>query len=218
MPKSRHTSLIPSPSSKRATNRRRSSITEVSLHGIDTSRPKTEKCNPCLRYEMSPISQVGHSVLDSSSTRLAFRLHLLRFNCAHRTIVVRLRGGPEAQIENKVGGDDGNDDCQRNDQCLLLAFPGWLLWRVGSFRHTWAPVFPRNQRERPDVPACKKAPPSGGALRGSAENQYQRRGGWLLPTDWPMRKPIRRPIRPAEESSVAAVPGLSRMVSDTAFA
>src|SRR5690606_20252600 len=60
MPKSRHTSLIPSPSSKRATNRRRSSITEVSLHGIDTSRPNTEKCNPCLRYELSPISQVGH--------------------------------------------------------------------------------------------------------------------------------------------------------------
>jgi hypothetical protein len=31
------TSLIDSPSSKRATNRRRSSITEHSFHGIDTS-------------------------------------------------------------------------------------------------------------------------------------------------------------------------------------
>src|SRR5690606_36143183 len=70
MPKSRHTSLIPSPSSKRATNRRRSSITEVSLHGIDTSRPKTEKCNPCLRYELSPISQVGHHTKSRAKARL----------------------------------------------------------------------------------------------------------------------------------------------------
>ena len=38
IPNSRHTSLMPSPSSKRATNRRRSSITELSFHGINTSR------------------------------------------------------------------------------------------------------------------------------------------------------------------------------------
>src|SRR5262245_54735492 len=37
MPNSRHTSLIDSPSSSLTTNRRRSSITEHSFHGIDTS-------------------------------------------------------------------------------------------------------------------------------------------------------------------------------------
>src|SRR5215472_12667677 len=37
MPNARQTSLIPSPSSSRATNRRRSSITEHSFHGIHTS-------------------------------------------------------------------------------------------------------------------------------------------------------------------------------------
>ena len=37
IPNSRQTSLIDSPSSKRATNCRRSSITEHSFHGIDTS-------------------------------------------------------------------------------------------------------------------------------------------------------------------------------------
>src|SRR6202043_1838311 len=38
MPKSRHTSLMPSPSRRRATKRRRSCVTEHSFHGINTSR------------------------------------------------------------------------------------------------------------------------------------------------------------------------------------
>src|ERR1700760_2549675 len=38
MPNSRHTSVIASPSRRRATKRRRSSITELAFHGIDTSR------------------------------------------------------------------------------------------------------------------------------------------------------------------------------------
>ena len=49
-----------SPSSRRATNRRRSSITEHSFHGIDTSRQKGEKCYPCVRYDLSPMSRVAH--------------------------------------------------------------------------------------------------------------------------------------------------------------
>src|SRR5712671_2477354 len=40
MPNARQTSLIASPSSSRATNRRRSSITEHSFHGIHTSPGK----------------------------------------------------------------------------------------------------------------------------------------------------------------------------------
>src|SRR4051812_38443593 len=57
MPNSRHISVIGSPSSSRATKRRRSSITELSFHGINTSRPKAKsvthvsgtKCHLCLR-------------------------------------------------------------------------------------------------------------------------------------------------------------------------
>src|SRR5439155_9711317 len=56
MPNSRHIWVIGSPSRSRATKRRRSSITELAFHGIDTSRPKAEsvthvsgtKCHPCL--------------------------------------------------------------------------------------------------------------------------------------------------------------------------
>jgi hypothetical protein len=40
---SRHTSVIGSPSSRRATKRRRSSIAELSYHGIHTSRPQKAK-------------------------------------------------------------------------------------------------------------------------------------------------------------------------------
>src|SRR5947199_8939551 len=58
---SRQTSVIASPSSRRATKRRRSSITELAFHGIHTSRlQKSEKCNPCVRYEMSPMSRAAH--------------------------------------------------------------------------------------------------------------------------------------------------------------
>src|SRR5437763_5523154 len=42
MPNSRQTSDIASPSSNFATNRKRSSITEHSFHGLDTSRSKAE--------------------------------------------------------------------------------------------------------------------------------------------------------------------------------
>src|SRR5690606_11128772 len=42
MPNSRQTSLIRSPSRRRATKRRRSSITEHSFHGINTSGPKAK--------------------------------------------------------------------------------------------------------------------------------------------------------------------------------
>src|SRR5215470_9639509 len=61
MPNSWHRSVIGSPSSRRATKRRRSSITELAFHGIYTSRPPgSEKCYPCVRYEMSPMSRVAH--------------------------------------------------------------------------------------------------------------------------------------------------------------
>ena len=58
MPNSRHSAVIGSPSSRRATKRRRSSMTVLSLHGIHTSgREKAESvthvsgtfCNPCPR-------------------------------------------------------------------------------------------------------------------------------------------------------------------------
>src|SRR5258705_4323155 len=56
-----------SPSSRRATKRRRSSITELAFPGIHTSRlqslQKSEKCNPCVRYEMSPMSRAAHRIV-----------------------------------------------------------------------------------------------------------------------------------------------------------
>src|SRR5579864_6069665 len=65
MPNSRHTSLMPSPSRRRATKRRRSSVTEHSLHGINTSRQMAKSvthvsgttCHLSLRSE----TQVGDS-------------------------------------------------------------------------------------------------------------------------------------------------------------
>ena len=53
-------SVMVSPSSRRDTNRRRSSITEHSFHGIDTSPGNPGKCYLCVRYDPSPMSQVAH--------------------------------------------------------------------------------------------------------------------------------------------------------------
>src|SRR5579872_71923 len=51
-----------SPSLSRITNRIRSSITELSFHGIPFSAPfQGKKCNPCLRYVLLPMSQAAHS-------------------------------------------------------------------------------------------------------------------------------------------------------------
>src|SRR5436190_9600593 len=57
MPNSRQTSVIASPSSTRATKHRRSSITELAFHGINTSRQRAKsvthvsgtKCHLCLK-------------------------------------------------------------------------------------------------------------------------------------------------------------------------
>src|ERR1700757_2117211 len=81
MPNSRHTSVIVSPSNSRATNRRRSSITELAFHGIHTSRrTKAEsvthvsgtKCHLCLgplngaRYHALPAAAPASRMIPAS--------------------------------------------------------------------------------------------------------------------------------------------------------
>ncbi|MBV1707853.1 MAG: hypothetical protein KGQ37_11675, partial [Hyphomicrobiales bacterium] len=53
------------PSRSRAMKRNRSSMTELTFHGIHTSRHQKngKKCNPCVRYKMSPVSQAVHTLL-----------------------------------------------------------------------------------------------------------------------------------------------------------
>src|SRR6266568_552006 len=75
---SRQRAAIFSPSSKRATKRTRSSITEHSFHGI-TPSPKGKECHPCVRYKLSPMFQTAqnpafHWFTLHSSLRLLRRL------------------------------------------------------------------------------------------------------------------------------------------------
>src|SRR5215213_9100776 len=67
MPKARQSCAIGSPSRSCATNRRRSSITEHSFHRTLLPRHphlpllgKSRRCNPCVRYELSPLSRAAH--------------------------------------------------------------------------------------------------------------------------------------------------------------
>src|SRR5579883_1776092 len=63
MPNSRHTSLMPSPSRRRATMGGRSSVTEHSFHGIDTSRQMaksaTHVAGTFCHLSLRPESAVG---------------------------------------------------------------------------------------------------------------------------------------------------------------
>src|SRR5579862_2612126 len=61
MPNSRHSSAICSPSSSLAMNFSRSSIGLHTFQGILRSPQKAQLCNPCLRNEMSPLSQEGQA-------------------------------------------------------------------------------------------------------------------------------------------------------------
>jgi hypothetical protein len=75
IPNSRHTSDIDSPSSRRPMKRRRSSITELTFHGIYTSRIESAgKCNPCaVRNGVHPYmrQEIGNSVSGRSSLKKA---------------------------------------------------------------------------------------------------------------------------------------------------
>src|ERR1700731_195312 len=79
MPKLRHTSAIGSPSRSRATNRKRSSTTEHSFHGINTSGQRAKsvthvsgtKCHPCLgpfSAESQTCPLVGRRVIAALET------------------------------------------------------------------------------------------------------------------------------------------------------
>src|SRR5215471_2830762 len=62
-------------SSRRLTKRRRSSITELAFHGIYTSPVKTAgKCNPCVRYEMEPMSRAAQYSGDCDLTIIGYAL------------------------------------------------------------------------------------------------------------------------------------------------
>src|SRR6516225_10099739 len=63
MPNSRHTGAIRSPSSSREMNFRRSSMGLHTFQGILRSPQKAQLCNPCLRNELSPLSQEGQRSL-----------------------------------------------------------------------------------------------------------------------------------------------------------
>src|ERR1700687_56260 len=54
-----HVQSFPPSASRRATNCNLSSITEHSFHGITSSLKKGKKCNPCVRYELLPMSRVA---------------------------------------------------------------------------------------------------------------------------------------------------------------
>src|SRR5579862_7968969 len=66
MPNSRQREAIVSPSFSRITKRIRSSITELSFHGMPFALLCGAKCNPCLRNILLPMSRNGHYKFQSA--------------------------------------------------------------------------------------------------------------------------------------------------------
>lgn len=81
---------MPSRSSERATNRKRSFTTEVSFHGINTSCLLGTHCYPCLRYGSLPgvsgCSEVAR--LKTERTRRSARPPSLAFGTLARLLVL----------------------------------------------------------------------------------------------------------------------------------
>src|SRR6516162_473937 len=96
MPNSRHSPAILSPSNSRAMNLSRSSIGLHSFQGIFALPQKAQLCNPCLRNELSPLSQEGHDVL--SAVRLSGSVF---FDVTAKSPWVA-EAPPGAQIANEV--------------------------------------------------------------------------------------------------------------------
>src|ERR1700730_12632882 len=59
LPTSLQSADICSPASRRATNCSLSSITEHSFQGMSPPPQKGRKCNPCVRYDLLPMSQAA---------------------------------------------------------------------------------------------------------------------------------------------------------------
>src|SRR3954452_520972 len=89
MPNSRHSGAIFSPSSRRAIHFSRSSMGLHAFQGILRSPQKARLCNPCLRYELSPLSREGHSLL------LAAQVAAVEVaGCEQISALIEQRAGP----------------------------------------------------------------------------------------------------------------------------
>src|SRR5581483_4797448 len=177
IPKDRHTSLMASPSSSRATNRTRSSIAEHSFQGIDTPRQR-ERCYLCVRYDSSPMSRVAHFVRPGDmgdTTHLRHRSRrvpnglsigflllvdvseVVGHECDDPDSVVDL-----LQAQPLAGNDGGDSDlllvradaaaAAGGDEAAAPARPPALPraeWRMGP---TWAK--PASQNIRGETPCC----------------------------------------------------------------
>src|SRR6476469_5563518 len=78
MPKSRHATAIFSPSSGRPMNFRLSSMGLHTFQGILRSPQKARLCNPCVRNELSPFSQVPDIANRGPSRALELHAWLVR--------------------------------------------------------------------------------------------------------------------------------------------
>src|SRR5580658_885691 len=137
MPKSRHTSLMPSPSRRRATKRRRSCVTEHSFHGINTSRQMAKSvthvsgtvCHLCLRpLTCTATSRRGGGRFLGESQDLG--------QCTHDgdlAAAARLAGQDFDPIDKRADGFDDLRACRLVLQ-RLLKFPYLFtieLWKIG---------------------------------------------------------------------------------------
>src|SRR5580704_8414814 len=79
MPNSRHSPAICSPSSSLAMNFSHSSMGLHTFQGILRSPQKAQLCTPCLRNELSPLSQEGHLLYSAiCALRLKLQVCLVR--------------------------------------------------------------------------------------------------------------------------------------------
>jgi hypothetical protein len=117
---------------------RRSSITELTFHGIYTSRVKSAgKCNPCVRYEMEPMSRAPHLCFRVGKKRQGQRsgeclLVKVKLACGSTEAKGRLCEGFQTPAVTNI--PHGQPPASENLHRTIADLPCQLRWSERAFR------------------------------------------------------------------------------------
>ena len=117
-----------------------SSMTEHCFHGI-TPSPKREKCNLCVRYELSPMSRVAHSTWRETVRKLSQQWEerrlirdcavVVKTACQHQELSEELRQQLQTMTEWSLRHADHVDPLT-DLKWILGQFKNPYIWLSGS--------------------------------------------------------------------------------------
>ena len=177
-------------------------MTEHSFHGIHTSRLKKRKCNPCVRYELSPMSRAAQTAQNRLVAATAAGAGSITGG-AWGKIRMTLRSGPSQQPANRhittqvarTGGDRSRARANNPHSVHATHKRRTSLVALGSgvpvSSVSWAATF------------C-------GFLGAAMGGGGAPRSGRLLSLPWQLRRPVPLALNSRATRNPAGYPARSR--------